>query len=81
MKVLVVGAAGVGVELAKNSILQGTRSVTLYDPSPVEMKDIGVNFCLAESDVGMRRDAVSVPKLQELSKECKVLGLDLLLGQ
>ena len=31
-KILIVGLGGVGVETAKNVILQGTRAVTLYDP-------------------------------------------------
>lgn len=32
--VLVVGLGGVGVELAKNVILAGPRSVTVVDPTP-----------------------------------------------
>jgi molybdopterin/thiamine biosynthesis adenylyltransferase len=36
------------------------------------MKDLGVNFCFNESSVGKPRDAVCVPKLQELNKECLV---------
>ena len=32
MKILIVGCNGVGVETAKNVILQGTRAVTLCDP-------------------------------------------------
>mmetsp|Transcript_49018 Transcript_49018/g.138701 ORF Transcript_49018/g.138701 Transcript_49018/m.138701 type:complete len:1126 (-) Transcript_49018:239-3616(-) len=72
MKVLIVGMTGIGTEVAKNIILQGSRAVTFYDPTPVGMKDLGVNFCLTEADIGKRRDEVTVPKLQELSKECKV---------
>lgn len=76
MKVLVVGMTGVGVEVSKNIILQGTRAVTLYDPNPVEMKDLGVNFCLGEADVGQPKANVCQPKLQELSKECRVAVVD-----
>jgi len=72
MRVLIVGMGGVGVEVAKNIILQGSRAVTLHDAEAVQMKDLGLNFCLGEGDVGKRRDQVSMPKLQELSKECKV---------
>jgi ubiquitin-activating enzyme E1 len=35
MKVLIVGARGLGVEAAKNLILAGPQSVTLYDPVTV----------------------------------------------
>lgn len=76
MRVLVIGLGGVGCEVAKNVILQGSRAVTLYDPNPVEIKDLGVNFCLTEASVGSNRDAESMPMLQELSKECKVLLFD-----
>lgn len=34
MNVLIVGLRGVGVEVAKNLILAGPKSVTLYDPNP-----------------------------------------------
>jgi len=72
MKVLIVGMGGVGVETAKNVILQGTRAVTLFDPAPTEIKDLGVNFCLSEASVGQPKDKVCVPLLQELNKECLV---------
>jgi len=75
MKVLIVGATGVGVEVAKNIILQGSRAVTLHDPTPIEPKDLGLNFCFGEGDIGAPRDKTSVPKLQELSKECKVASV------
>ena len=35
MNVLIVGARGLGVETAKNLILAGPKSVTLYDPTIV----------------------------------------------
>jgi len=44
----------------------------------VEIKDLGVNFCLAEADVGKPRASVCVPKLQELNKECLVASVDAL---
>ncbi|CAM9805042.1 unnamed protein product, partial [Discosporangium mesarthrocarpum] len=38
--VLVVGLNGLGVEVAKNVILAGVRSVTLHDDSPSEWGDL-----------------------------------------
>ena len=35
LKVLIIGARGLGVETAKNLILAGPNSVTLYDPELV----------------------------------------------
>ena len=38
--VLIVGMNGLGVEIAKNVILAGVKSVALYDPSPVHVADL-----------------------------------------
>ena len=46
MNVLIVGLRGLGVETAKNLILSGPKSVTLYDPTPVTWGDLSSNFCL-----------------------------------
>jgi ubiquitin-activating enzyme E1 len=35
MNVLIIGCRGLGVETAKNLILAGPASVTIYDPTPV----------------------------------------------
>jgi ubiquitin-activating enzyme E1 len=39
--VLIVGMKGLGVEIAKNIALAGVKSVTIYDPFPVEVQDLG----------------------------------------
>lgn len=54
--------------LAKNVILAGVRSVTIFDPSPVALQDLSAQFYLEEADVGRRRDVCSRPKLAELNE-------------
>jgi ubiquitin-activating enzyme E1 len=68
MNVLIVGLRGLGVETAKNLILAGPKSVTLYDPTPVTWGDLSSNFYCREEHVGKtsRADA-SFQKLQELN--------------
>ncbi|KAL7421709.1 E1 ubiquitin-activating protein [Cryptotrichosporon argae] len=44
--VLVVGMKGLGIEIAKNVALAGVKSVTIYDPSPVEIADLGTQVRL-----------------------------------
>ncbi|QRW16453.1 Ran-specific GTPase-activating protein 1 [Rhizoctonia solani] len=39
--VLIVGVKGLGVEIAKNIVLAGVKSVTLFDPEPVQVQDLG----------------------------------------
>ena len=53
---------------AKNVCLAGVKSVTLYDPAPVEMADLGCQFFLRESDIGQPRDASTLPRLAELNR-------------
>lgn len=49
--VLVVGCDGLGIEIAKNIILAGVKSVQLYDPVPCVITDLSSNFYLSEEDV------------------------------
>ncbi|GAA5974375.1 hypothetical protein JCM11641_005243 [Rhodosporidiobolus odoratus] len=74
--VLVVGLSGLGVEIAKNVCLAGVKSVTLSDPTPVSLPDLGTQFFLRESDVGQRRDECTRPRLAELNAYVPVSVLE-----
>ncbi|KAI8989381.1 ubiquitin-activating emzyme E1 [Pilobolus umbonatus] len=65
--VLIVGMKGLGVEIAKNVILAGVKSVTIWDPSPVEISDLSAQFYLTEADIGQPRAKVTQPRLAELN--------------
>ena len=68
IKVLIVGLRGLGVETAKNLILTGPKSVTLFDPIPVTWGDLSANFYCREDHVGkISRAEASFDKLQELN--------------
>jgi len=68
MKVLIVGMRGLGVEIAKNLILAGPKSVDLYDPTQVSIADCGSNFYIKESDAGKTtRAEASMTQLRELN--------------
>lgn len=54
MKVLIIGMRGLGIEVAKNIILNGLDELSIYDPNPVKINDLGSNFYLSESDVGKK---------------------------
>jgi len=70
--VLIVGLTGLGVELAKNTILAGVRSVTLYDNEPAALADLSSQFYLSPDDVGKPRGAASYDKLAELNSYVSV---------
>ncbi len=68
MKVLIIGARGLGCEIAKNLILAGPKSVTLYDPTQVTIADQGANFYIKDSDIGTTtRAEASISQLGELN--------------
>jgi ubiquitin-activating enzyme E1 len=103
--VLIVGMKGLGVEIgkfralvrryttdsiAKNIALAGVKTVTVYDPSPVEIADLGtqvssllstlaladVQFFLREADIGKPRAEVTAPRLAELNSYVPVKVLE-----
>lgn len=70
--VLLVGLKGLGVEIAKNIILSGVKSVGILDNEKVQIADLGSQFYLNESHVGKPRAECSMPQLVELNKYVNV---------
>lgn len=50
--VLISGLGGLGVEIAKNVILGGVKSVTLHDDVVCKLTDLGSQFYLSDTDLG-----------------------------
>ncbi|TDL29444.1 ubiquitin activating enzyme [Rickenella mellea] len=73
--VLIVGMQGLGVEIAKDLVLAGVKSVTIYDPEPVTVQDLGTQFFLREDDIGKPRAAATHPRLAELNAYVPVWNL------
>ncbi|CAL7947644.1 unnamed protein product [Xylocopa violacea] len=65
--VLICGLGGLGVEIAKNVILGGVKSVTLHDNELCKMSDLGSQFYLTEADIGKNRAAACCQRLSELN--------------
>jgi len=65
--VLISGLGGLGVEVAKNVILGGVKSVTLHDSVVCTYSDLSSQFYLNENDIGKNRADISCPKLGELN--------------
>ena len=65
--VLVVGLTGLGIEIAKNVVLGGVKSMTLHDPKPVQLSDLSAQFFLREDDVGK-------PRCDEVGKKSDTAG-------
>lgn len=71
-KILIIGLGGLGEEIAKNVILAGVKSVTLFDETLATMNDMSSKFYLQESDIGKPRAHISLPKLAELNPYVEV---------
>ena len=73
MNVVIVGLRGLGVEVAKNVILAGPKSVLLFDDEITKVNDLGANFYTEEKHVGnTTRAEACLGKLQELNPYVKV---------
>lgn len=72
LRVLIVGARGLGIETAKNLVLAGPAAVTLHDEGLVEVKDLGANFFLREGNVGQRRGEAVIGQLKDLNHDVDI---------
>nr|XP_005155933.1 ubiquitin-like modifier-activating enzyme 1 [Danio rerio] len=70
--VLIAGMRGLGVEIAKNVILAGVRTVTIQDEGVVEWRDLSSQFYLKEADLGQNRALCSEKQLSSLNAYVKV---------
>lgn len=65
--VLISGLGGLGVEIAKNVILSGVKSVTLHDTAECTITDLSSQFYLSEKTIGVNRAEASFEHLSELN--------------
>jgi ubiquitin-activating enzyme E1 len=65
--VLISGMGGLGVEIAKNVVLGGVKSVCIHDNKPITYKDLGTQFFVSEKQVGLNRAECTQPHLAELN--------------
>jgi ubiquitin-activating enzyme E1 len=77
MRVLLLGLSGVGIELAKNLILAGPKSLCIYDPLKLTRKDLEFNYYATEQNIadGLTRVEATLPKLAELNNYVAVEAL------
>ncbi|CAD8178797.1 unnamed protein product [Paramecium octaurelia] len=68
MKCFIHGLRGLGLEIAKNLILAGPKSVTVYDPTVLSIADLGSNFYASLEQVGkVSRQDAAIKQLKELN--------------
>ncbi|KAI5163452.1 ubiquitin-activating enzyme E1 [Nematocida ausubeli] len=70
--VLVLGLRNAGLELVKNIVLAGIKTVSIYDPNPLQAEYLSTLFYCTESDIGDRIDKSAEYKLKELNTNVKI---------
>ncbi|XP_068171349.1 ubiquitin-like modifier-activating enzyme 1 [Antennarius striatus] len=70
--VLIAGMRGLGVEVAKNVILSGVKSVTVQDEGQTAWSDLSSQFFLKESNLGQNRATCSLQQLTDLNPRVRV---------
>ncbi|CAF0891592.1 unnamed protein product [Didymodactylos carnosus] len=70
--VLISGMRGLGVEIAKNIVLGGVKSVTIQDCNKVTHADLSSQYFFTEEDIGKNRAEISQKKLAELNSYVEV---------
>ncbi|KAI8036386.1 hypothetical protein M5D96_010980 [Drosophila gunungcola] len=72
--ILVSGLGGLGLEIAKNVILGGVKSITLHDTATCGLHDLSSQFYLTEADIGKNRAEASCAQLAELNSYVRTLS-------
>jgi hypothetical protein len=72
LRVLIVGAKGLGIETAKNLVLAGPAAVTLHDEGVAKPCDLGANFFLRPEHVGTRRAQAVIDQLKALNDDVEI---------
>lgn len=68
LKILIIGLRGLGIEIAKNIILAGTKEVSISDKNICEINDLTSNFYINENDVNIKtREESCIKKLKALN--------------
>ena len=70
--VFISGMNALGVEIAKNIILAGCKSLTLHDSINANMKDLSGQFFLTSEDIGKNRAECCWKRIQQLNYYVKV---------
>lgn len=65
--ILISGIGGLGVEIAKNVILGGVKSVTLHDKANCTIGDLSAQYYLSKNDLDKNRAEISCKKLIDLN--------------